>query len=527
MRRNLNVTGREQLPAKTAYLITTTDPRGVITAVNDEFEAISGYSAAELIGKNHNIIRHPDMPSAAFRDLWHTVKQGKSWRGAVKNRCKNGDHYWVDAYVTPVFEDGELVEIQSIRTWLQPEHKKRAEALYLMWRERDLPSRYVNPINSIAIFATLLGCVALAMSLLLLWLGYWIASLPIMLVVLAGVLYVIQTSKLNHLQQIALKNNANLPMTHVYTGRTDNTGQIAFALSTQRQEIRALMARLVSVTDNLSLIRSETSIHITGSARQSQNQNRSVNALVNEIADMVTSQQQVSALVANSVILTDETALAAEAGQLRQLLAVTQQLDKQVSGLGEQFDNVNRQSDNISKVVTVIREIAGQTNLLALNAAIEAARAGESGRGFAVVADEIRALAGRTEHSTEEITQIIASLHHGVRQSAEAMSTGRSTLGITLQAAIDTAAAIAQIASAMQNIRQHLQEVSSCCQQQMSCCDSLQQEANAIASLALDSTQAAETAEQCSLQLNTQVESLRVLAGHFLADQHKVVQYAD
>ena len=101
-------------------LVSTTDLQGVITYANDHFCRVAGYSRAEMIGQHHNMVRHPDMPKAAFADLWGKLKQGKPWRGMVKNRCKDGRYYWVDAYVTPIFEQGRISGYQSVRNRAEP-----------------------------------------------------------------------------------------------------------------------------------------------------------------------------------------------------------------------------------------------------------------------------------------------------------------------------------------------------------------------------------------------------------------------
>lgn len=115
MRRNLPITGREVQVARDAVLSSTTDPKGRILEVNDDFVAYSGFERAELIGQAHNIVRHPDMPEAVFADMWDQLKAGRCWRGLVKNRSKNGDAYWVDANVSPKFEGDRLVGYVSVR----------------------------------------------------------------------------------------------------------------------------------------------------------------------------------------------------------------------------------------------------------------------------------------------------------------------------------------------------------------------------------------------------------------------------
>jgi len=125
-------------------LVSKTNPKGIITYVNDDFEAISGYSRDELIGKSHNIVRHPDMPPAAFKWLWDTLKAERPWRGIVKNRCKNGDHYWVRATVTPAFENDRVTGYVSVRRPPTRSEITAAEKLYAGLRQSgaEVESRF-------------------------------------------------------------------------------------------------------------------------------------------------------------------------------------------------------------------------------------------------------------------------------------------------------------------------------------------------------------------------------------------------
>ena len=130
MKNNEPVTQKEVHFSPEHYLVSKTDLKGVITYCNDAFVDISGFSRDELIGKSHNIVRHPDMPMAAFDDLWKTIKAGLPWRGAVKNRCQNGDHYWVEAFVVPLKKNGEITGYMSVRTPLSADKKAAAESMY-------------------------------------------------------------------------------------------------------------------------------------------------------------------------------------------------------------------------------------------------------------------------------------------------------------------------------------------------------------------------------------------------------------
>lgn len=135
MRNNQAVTQREVDYADDATLMSVTDLQSHLTYANAAFVKVSGCERAEIIGQPHNIVRHPDMPKEAFADMWRTLKGGESWSALVKNRCKNGDHYWVRANATPVRRNGQLVGYMSVRTKPGRDEVRAAEALYKDMRE--------------------------------------------------------------------------------------------------------------------------------------------------------------------------------------------------------------------------------------------------------------------------------------------------------------------------------------------------------------------------------------------------------
>ena len=130
MRVNLPVTQHEFDFPEESMLVSSTDTKGIIVHRNPAFIEASGYSHDELVGQPHNLIRHPDMPPQAFKDMWSTVGHGRSWCGIVKNRRQNGDHYWVEANVTPIMENGKPVGYLSVRKVPTREQVRAAEALY-------------------------------------------------------------------------------------------------------------------------------------------------------------------------------------------------------------------------------------------------------------------------------------------------------------------------------------------------------------------------------------------------------------
>ena len=138
MRRNNHVTQNEYLLNEGSTLMSTTTIQSHITYANSAFIDASGYKEEHLIGEPHNVIRHPDMPAEAFGDMWYTLQQGESWTGLVKNRRRNGDHYWVRANVTPVYQNDTLTGYISVRNIPERHEIDASEALYQRVRNNEI-----------------------------------------------------------------------------------------------------------------------------------------------------------------------------------------------------------------------------------------------------------------------------------------------------------------------------------------------------------------------------------------------------
>jgi methyl-accepting chemotaxis protein len=135
MKMKLPVTHNEVVLTEQRTIVSKTDLQGRMTYVNRDFVEISGFSEEELLGQSHNIVRHPDIPPEAFADLWRNLQAGRPWAGVVKNRCKSGDYYWVDANVAPVRENGQVVGYLSVRVKPGREQVQAADRAYRLFRE--------------------------------------------------------------------------------------------------------------------------------------------------------------------------------------------------------------------------------------------------------------------------------------------------------------------------------------------------------------------------------------------------------
>lgn len=176
MKVNMPVTDREVKLQDGQELVTKTDLKGIITYANPAFVTISGFSEAELLGKNHNVVRHPDMPPEAFKDLWETMALGRPWSKLVKNRTKTGDYYWVDAHVTPIFQNGRVIEYMSVRTRPTDQQIREAEQLYARIQNKSASIPAPTSIMASTLSKALFSSATLSVILMLVITGFLFAT---------------------------------------------------------------------------------------------------------------------------------------------------------------------------------------------------------------------------------------------------------------------------------------------------------------------------------------------------------------
>ncbi|SHO55739.1 methyl-accepting chemotaxis protein [Vibrio quintilis] len=509
-KRNQSILNEEVTFNKDEELVSTTDLRGVITYANDAFCRVAGYSFDELLRKNHNIVRHPDMPKAAFKDLWDHLKAGQNWRGAVKNRCKDGRYYWVDAFVTPIYENNQLIGYQSVRTPLDVKMKKRAERLYARIN-RNQPIDPLAKLKAIQ-FRVIAALFLIGAIIALSTVAGMVTDLMIPLVFI-GLFWPELSSKPKYEKQ--LKEKYDSVSRYVYNEDPDNIAD--FQLRMYEGKVRTILGR---VTDSCQVMKQQAiSLGDESVASQKNVEQESIEleSVSSSLEEMVAAIEEVAS---NSATASDQVRLASDqcgqaVGQMTKVSSVISSVVRDVEKSTHSTQALSEKLDSINSLMEEIQGIAGQTNLLALNAAIEAARAGEQGRGFAVVADEVRSLSQRTHKTTESIQETMSQVLVALEELVKTMEESQKSAAGSIEAAEQTSNAIASLEDIVGNISDASLQISAATEQQSVVAKEINVNVSAIRDASQDNLRGATLVSDLSKDIREKSDRLSSMGRSF------------
>lgn len=447
---------------KLVYVI---DQQGKFTYVNEAFCRLSGFTSEALLGRRYDSLKHQDMPTAVYQDLWQWISQGLSWQGVIKNNSQDGKAYSLDTFITPQYCDGRIVGYQCICHPAEADLAARADKIYQAMNRGDKWATFEFTRWHKFLFLTFVTLVAQA--LIFTYGGFIMSMIAAMAAVTPIIVFWQDIVPMAIRAQTMQSSYDTVSSRLIYSGK-GTASVFDFNLAMLKTKIKAILERTSDATVPLTRIVDQVQTGMSSSRNIIERQR---NEML-QISDAITQMSAASNEIAENTVSTaqDVNATSEQCEQARSNIAQTtaniKSLATEVDEAAASADSLSHEAQNIETLMTDIQSIADQTNLLALNAAIEAARAGENGRGFAVVADEVRNLSFRTQESSKQIQGSLTAMLKTISDWVELMEHNKDQAVACVDAAEQSDQAIEQVYQRIQQIANLAAQIATAAEEQ-------------------------------------------------------------